>query len=333
MILLSPLDDLLDLQNGVVSRRQVLNLAGESDATIRRRVLRREWVMFHPGVYLNHTGTPTWRQRAWAATLYSGGALAGASALRAADGPGRRDHDEGGLIHIVIPGSRRVQERDGIRIERRETFGEVVQPNMSPPRTRVEHAAVDAAAEAPTALGAIAILSDVVRSRRTTAERLLAVAGRRARLARRHLILGVLSDAAAGAASVLEMEFLRRVERPHGLPTALRQLRHVAPATTTSGQGRVAYRDAALPDLRLLLELDGQLGHSTTVERDADFERDLDAALVDRATVRLGWGQAHVRPCVTAAKLAVLYRKRGWRGEFVRCKDCPADLRLPDTAA
>lgn len=333
MIMLSPLEDLLDLQSGVVSRRQVLALPGESDATIRRRLRRREWATFHPGVYLDHTGTPTWRQRAWAATLYSGGALAGASALRAADGPGRRDHDDGGPIHVIIPGSRRVQERDGIRIERRETYGEIVQPNMSPPRMRVEHAAVDAAAEAATVLAAIAILSDVVRSRRTTAQRLLAVAERRARLARRHIIVGVLTDAATGVASVLEMEFLRRVERPHGLPTALRQLRHVAPAATSSGQSRVAYRDAALPDLRLLLELDGRLGHSTTAERDADFERDLDAALEDRATVRLGWGQAYVRSCVTAAKLAVLYRKRGWRGEFVRCEDCPADLRLPDTAA
>lgn len=95
----------------------------------------------------------------------------------------------------------------------------------------------------------------------------------------------------------------------------------------------MTYRDATLIDLRLLLELDGRLGHSTAAERDADFERDLDAALDDQATVRLGWGQAYVRPCVTAVKLAALYRKRGWRGEFVRCDKCPSDLRLPDTAA
>lgn len=333
MIVLSPLDDLLDLQNGVVARRQVLDLLGESDATIRRRLRRREWVTLLPGVYVNHTGPPTWRQRAWAATLYADGALGGASALRAADGPGRRDHDDGGVIHVVIPGDRRVQEQERIRIERRETFGEIVQVNMSPPRLRVEHAAVDAAAEASTELAAIGILSDVVRARRTTVQRLLAVAERRTRLARRQLIVGVLTDAATGAASVLEVEFLRRVERPHGLPTAFRQLRHVSMAATTSGQDRVTYRDAALIDLRLLLELDGRLGHSTATERDADFERDLDAALDDQVTVRLGWGQAYVRPCVTAVKLAALYRQRGWRGEFVRCENCPADLRVPDTAA
>ncbi|MDO7867667.1 hypothetical protein [Nocardioides jiangxiensis] len=64
MVMLSPLEDLLDLHDGVVARAQVLLLPGESDATIRRRLRRREWVTLHPGVYLDHTGVRTWRQRA-----------------------------------------------------------------------------------------------------------------------------------------------------------------------------------------------------------------------------------------------------------------------------
>jgi hypothetical protein len=320
---LTPLEDLLDLQDGVVARRQVIDLPGESDATIRRRLRRREWVIIQPGVYINHTGAPTWRQRAWAATLYAApSALSGASALRAADGPGRRDHPDDGPIRVVVSADRDVRNQPDVDVERRETYIAIAQQHLSPPRVRIEHAAIDAAAAAPTELMCIGVLSDAIRSRRTTAERMLEAARSRKRLRRRHLIVGVLADTAAGAASVLEIEYLRRVERAHGLPTAQRQIRDV-----TSGTGQstsVVYRDGELPELGLIIELDGRIGHSTTAERDADFERDLDAALSDRNTIRLGWGQAYVRPCSTAAKLAALFRKLGWPGHMHSCPSCPA---------
>jgi hypothetical protein len=323
MRILNPLEDLLDLQDGVVARRQVIDLAGESDATIRRRLRRRDWVTLQPGVYLNHTGTPTWKQRAWAAILYAApSALSGASAVRVADGPGRRDFADDGPIQVVVSADRDVRSQPDVVVERRESYSAIVQEHLSPPRVRIEHAAIDAAAAAPTDLAAIGVLSDAVRSRRTTAERMLKAAESRKRLRRRHLILGVLADTAAGACSVLEVEYLRRVERAHGLPAAHRQLRDV-----TAGTGRssaVVYRDAELPELGLIIELDGRIGHSTASERDADFERDLDAVLSDRNTVRLGWGQAYVRSCTTAAKLAVLFRKRGWQGDMQSCPSCPA---------
>lgn len=329
MQMLSPLDDLLDLQHGVISRRQALDCPGESDATIRRRTRRREWVTLHPGVYLNHTGEPTWQQRAQAAVLYAEpAALAGASAVRAADGPGKRDHDDSAPIHVVISSERDVREQPGIRIERRASFAEIVQVNLTPPRVRIEHAALDVASRAATDLAAIATLSDVVRSRRTTPDRLLQAAQKYQRLPRRRLILGVLADAASGAASVLELEYLRRVERAHGLPRATRQVRA---ETAGPGRTRIVYRDGVLARFGVFLELDGRIGHSSSTERDADFERDLDAAVTDRSTIRLGWGQSYVRPCVTAAKLATLFRALGWEGEFKRCPRCPEDLQLPPT--
>jgi hypothetical protein len=205
MHLLSPLDDLLDLQDGVISRKQALELPGESDATVRRRLRRREWVTHHPRVYRNHTGDPTWKQRAWAAVLYAApAALAGASALRASEGPGRRSHSDDDPIEIAVDISRDVREQAGIRIHRRVHLDAIVQTNLSPPRIRTEHAAIDAAAAAPTDLAAIALLSDVVRSRRSTPARLLAAARSRSRLPRRHLLQAVLADAASGCSSVLE---------------------------------------------------------------------------------------------------------------------------------
>lgn len=316
--MLSPLDDLLDLQDGVVARRQVLALKGESDATIRRRLRRRDWLPVHPGVYINHTGTLTWRQRAWAAVLYGWpAALSGVSAIRAGDGPGKREAQEDGPIHITVAHGRTVVKQPGIVIHRSVDFTATVQQNLSPPRVRIEDAVIDAAARSATELATIGVLSDAVRARRTTPARLLDVATRRSRLRRRELILGVLTDATTGTSSVLEVEYLRKVERPHGLPTARRQVRD-----RLSG---VVYRDAEHEEFDQIIELDGRLGHSTTSERDADFERDLDAATTNRNTLRIGWGQAHVRPCQTAAKLAVLFQRRGWAGHLQRCPDCPED--------
>ena len=331
MLMLSPLADLLDLQEGVVARRQVLAITGESDATIRRRLRRREWVAIHPGTYLNHTGEPTWRQRAWAAVLYAApAALAAESAIRAGDGPGRRDSPADGPIHVAIDHGRTVDPQPGIRIQRRVDFGAIVQDNLSPPRVRIEHAVIDTAAAARDDLKVIAVISDAVRSRRTTAQRLLDVALARKRLRNRHVILAVLTDAADGASSVLEMEYVRRVERPHGLPKAHRQVREVTGGVVRPGSAYIVYRDGELQGLDQYIELDGRIGHTSAPERDADFERDLDAALADRSTIRLGWGQAYVRPCTTAAKLAALFHKHGWQGRFLMCPRCPEDLQVPE---
>ncbi|MGI8522565.1 MAG: hypothetical protein ACR2K3_04535 [Nocardioides sp.] len=59
---------LLAVQSGVVSRAQVL-AAGGTDADLARLVRRRELVRLHEGVFVDHTGQPTWQQRAWAAVL------------------------------------------------------------------------------------------------------------------------------------------------------------------------------------------------------------------------------------------------------------------------
>lgn len=61
----------LKLQDGVISRRQAL-ADGLSVTEIKRLVRRREWTTMRPGVYVDHTGEPTWRQCAWAAVLACG---------------------------------------------------------------------------------------------------------------------------------------------------------------------------------------------------------------------------------------------------------------------
>ena len=55
---------LLD-QDGVIARRQAMALA-VTKSDIDRLVRRREWMRVLPGVNVDHTGEPTWLQRAWA---------------------------------------------------------------------------------------------------------------------------------------------------------------------------------------------------------------------------------------------------------------------------
>ena len=78
--------ELLTDQSGVVARRQLV-AAGIVPGGIERMLRRRELVRFLPGVFVDHTGSPTWLQRAWAGVLcYWPAALSGTSSLRAAAG-------------------------------------------------------------------------------------------------------------------------------------------------------------------------------------------------------------------------------------------------------
>jgi hypothetical protein len=308
------IQQLLAGQDGVISRRQALRL-GATPADLRRLVRRRVWARVHPGVFVDHTGPLTWRQRAWAAVLLAApSALCAESALRAAHGPGQRGHDDQGPIHVAIDRSRTVVTPPGVTAHRLVDLDDRVQWNLAPPRLRVEEAVLDVAAGAVDDFAAIAVLSDAVQSRRTTAPRLRQTLERRNRIARRELLTSVLDDVSTGACSALEHAYLNRVERPHRLPVAGRQVR-------ASSRGPI-YRDVVYVRLGLAVELDGRLDHTRATDRDRDLDRDLDAALDGTTTVRLGWGQAVGRPCATAAKLAVLMARLGWTGTPFACPDC-----------
>ena len=110
---------------------------------------------------------------------------------------------------------------------------------------------------------------------------------------------------------MLEHGYLTRVERPHRLPTARRQLRAI-------GSAGAVYRDADLAGLAVV-ELDGRLFHDSATSRDRDLERDLDTSLDGRPTVRLGWGQVFDRPCATAGKLGRYLQGLGWAGSVAPC--------------
>jgi hypothetical protein len=313
------LEALLRDQSGVVSRSQALD-AGATENDVRRLLRRRELVVVHPGVYVDHTGELNWLQRAWAAVLFAWpAALSHQSALRAADGPGSGKEDH---VHVAVGRDRRLSAPVGVRVHRTVRLGDHVLWNLGPPRVRYEDAALDVSLAAADELASITALAKAVGSRRTTAQRMAtSLAGRR-RTPRRAWLEGVLGDIASGTCSVLEHGYLSRVERPHGLPVAERQTRLIS----TMG---VIYRDVRYETFEV--ELDGCL-HTGAEQRDRDLDRDLDAAVDGRSTVRLGYGQVFSRPCATAGRVAALLQARGWDGEVQSCGDaCTATRSLAVT--
>ncbi|GAA1947178.1 hypothetical protein GCM10009798_02770 [Nocardioides panacihumi] len=320
------LDELLQAQHGVVARRQVLE-CGFTVNDIRRLVRRREWAPAgHPAIFVDHTGPMTWRQRAWAAVLHAWpAALAGESALRAVEGPGRRDRDDGAPIRVAVDRKRSVVRREGIVIQRLSRLAARVQWSTSPPRLRTEEALLDLAAGSATELAAIGRLADAVNARLTTPARLLDTLASRPRIPRRRFLANTLADVRDGTCSVLEHGYLVGVERAHGPPRPRRQ----AP----TGVGRPGFRDIDYPELGIVVELDGRLGHDGSAARDRDLERDLDARVAaGRVTVRLGWGQVFDRPCSTAVKVAQLLQRHGWQGAHRPCARCAQTAQTAQTA-
>lgn len=314
---------LLAAQDGVVSRRQVLE-AGGNDTLIETQVRRRRWARVHDGVYVDHTATPSWNQRAWAATHYHWpAALAGRSALAA---HGLRVPTPGEPIELVVDRTRRVRDPAGMRTSQLSGYDAVALHHLSPPRVRLEHAVLTVASRAAGDDGAVAVVADACQRRRSTPARLQDTLGSMPRLRRRRLLAEILDDVESGAFSALERRYLRDVERAHDLPRGDRQRREV-----TGAGGRVVFRDVAYARFTTLVELDGRLGHDMAADRWRDLDRDLDAARTGRTTLRAGWRQV-LAPCRLAVVVADVLRARGWAGVLQACgPGCPArgDRRDP----
>lgn len=300
---------LLHTQDDVVARHQLV--AAEVAAPEIRRLLRSHLTTVQPGVYVAHTGPLTWKQRAWVAVLHAWpAALQGESALRAAEGRADVRAVDDSPVHVMIAHGRLVRAAPGLVLHRRVHLDAQTSWNTSPPRQRYPEAVLDLAAEAASTTDRIAVLARGLQRRTTTAAHLRRALDARARWADRPWFTAVLDDLAQGACSVLEHGYLDRVERPHGLPPSRRQVRE------ETSQG-VVYRDT--DNEYVVVELDGRAHHDTARGRDADMERDLDAAVDGRDTRRLTYGQVFDRPCATAAKLAVVMRRHGWPGSPTSC--------------
>jgi very-short-patch-repair endonuclease len=256
-----------------------------------------------PGALATFSGPVSRSGLVWAAVLVAGpGAVL--SHETAAELAGLID-EPGPAVHVSVPMTRRVAPRPGIVIHR----SRYTQPHpaLDPPRTRIEDTVVDLTQTAPTLDTATGWLVRAIAARLTTAERLLDVIESRYRIRWRHELRAALADTAAGAHSMLELRYLRNVERAHRLPHGTRQHR----------RGRW-YDDVDYAEFGVSVELDGRAAHPAELAF-RDHRRDNAAVLTGSRVLRYGYADVAGRPCTVAAEVAAVLQAAGWRGQPQAC--------------
>jgi very-short-patch-repair endonuclease len=111
---------------------------------------------------------------------------------------------------------------------------------------------------------------------------------------------------------MLELRYLRRVERTHGLPCGVRQHR----------RGRW-YDDVDYAEYGVSVELDGRAAHPADLAF-RDHRRDNAAVIMGSRVLRYGFADVAHRPCAVASEVAAVLSAAGWRGRPRSCGPaCP----------
>jgi hypothetical protein len=300
--------DSLQQQCGVVSRAQVLS-SGMTRKQIEGRLRSGRWQRLYPGVYATFSGDPGRAAILWAAVLrvgdkavlshYTAAELAGLIGTPSA------------VIHVTVPRSHGVSSIPGVALHYSRRLAQARHPVRTPPQTRVEETVLDLATGAARLDEALGWILRACGSRRTTPDRLAAALALRDRIRWRTELGAALSLGAQGVHSLLEFRYVNRVERPHGLPTAVRQYR-----VTRDGQHQ--YQDVTYQPYGVVVELDGQVAHPVEL-RWRDIRRDNASNVDGQQTLRYGWADVTEQPCRVAAQVGGLLSRRGWDGRLRRC--------------
>ena len=312
---------LLDRQEGVITVGQAV-ATGMSEKRVRDQVRAGRWQAMHRGVYAAFTGKPCRTAELWGVLLRAG-PDAVLSHHSAAEVWGLLN-GVSPVIHVTVPHDSdpdRYGNFAGVVIHRSRSLKRSRHPALTPPRTRVEETVLDLADCARNFDEAYAWICRAIGRRRTTAARIHAALETRQRIRWRQEIELALGYARGGALSVLELRYVRGVERPHGLPTATRQAR-VWQATGNR------YLDNLYPEYRACVEIDGTAAHPED-EQWRDKSRDRwNAAHEGIDTIRIGVLDLinQERQCRTAADVAMWLRGRGPRVGRPCGAKCPVAL-------
>lgn len=299
------------LQSGVVSREQALGL-GMGRHGIQRLLAAETWVAMHRSVYLIPAmPEPAWQSWAWAGVLI-GGSGARLGGLAAGYLHGLVDEPPE-LIHVWVDPRRRVRAH-GRWLFRREVGYRSERSFGSPPRLGVEETVIDLChGGGPERVPHWVAKS--VQIRKTTVPRLRTTLEGRERVRHRRLLEAILADVAEGAETPLEIDYLNKVERAHGLPIGHRQRRL---------KGSKYITDVWYWEFSQLVELDGRLGH-VGIGAFRDMWRDNEHLMEGQATLRYGWYDMAGRPCAIAGQVAIVLARAGWTGTLKRCPNCPSE--------
>ncbi|MGY4767178.1 hypothetical protein ACXC9Q_09690 [Kribbella sp. CWNU-51] len=285
---------LIHEQHRIVSRAQAL-AAGWSETDIRRRLRGRRWRTIHPGVYVTHTGPIGYDERLVAALLYAGPEAAW-SHYTAAEQLGLVTCDHRRPVYVTIPWRRRVRARPGLVISR-DKHWENRLAEVVPPRSRPAEAILEIVGISGSLDEAAAVVAEACQSGRVDPGQILRALDGRPQLRHRAALGSILADVAQGTHSLLELRYLRTVERAHGLPSGRRQ-------RAVDGE----FTDVAYEPFDVVVELDGRF-HFAPRQRWRDLARDNRAALRSEVTLRYGWLDISSRPCRAALQVLQVMRR------------------------
>ena len=312
---------LLDRQDGIITVGQAVSV-GMSDKSVRDQVRAGRWQLLHRGIYAGFTGKPGRRAELWGALLRAGpdAVLSHQTAAEVWD----LLNGLCPVIHVTVPhGSSpdRYGRIAGVIIHQSRSLERTRHPALTPPRTRVEETVLDLVECARDFDEAYAWICRAIGRRRTTAARIRAALAARSRIRWRQEIELALGYASGGALSVLELRYVRGVERPHGLPAAKRQAR-VRQATGNR------YLDNLYAEYRACVEIDGAAAHPED-EQWRDKSRDRwNAAHEGIDTIRIGVPDLinQERQCLIAADVARWLSGRGPKVGRSCGVECPVGL-------
>lgn len=297
--------DLAALLNG--SRATTIaELTGRvSKRSVRVWLKQGRLVLLHPGVVTMADRRDDWLVRADAAVLHTNGVLSHTTALALWGAIAERAR----RLHVTVPAGRGLRSGPGLVIHRK-TSDERPYDICGLPVTGLDCALVDSwgwlnrrAAQPGSVHIARAAVITAVRSGSTTAGRLTDVLSTRSNVPGRSDLCELLDLIAAGCQSELEIWGVRRVLSIQGLPRPIQQYRVDLPA------GPV-YLDAAFPNVKLGIELDGAAYHGGREARERDIARDAALAAAGWLILRFSYRRLTTDPDGCRWDIELAYRRR-----------------------
>lgn len=277
-----------------------------SRKAIRHRVATGRWRRVHRGVLVTHNGPLDDEHLRWIAVLATG-SRAVLGGLTAVQQWGLR-RSGSSTVHLLLPaGLRADRPPPGVVVHRsRHLPEEDVLPVGRPPRTMPARSVVDAAQWARTDEEARAVVAAAFQQRLVGGDDLHRVLDRLPRARRQGLILRTADDAAGGAHSLAELDFLGLVRRA-GLPEPTRQkIRYDA-------AGRRRYLDVYFDRWRVHVEVDGGQ-HLDPRTAWADMRRQNDLWIEGDRVLRFPAWAVRDAPGEVATQLRSALTAAGWPG-------------------
>lgn len=292
----------------MITRAQAL-ATGTSWGVIRSRLARGLWQSPIRGIYATFSGPLPRESVIWTALLFAGeDAVVSHQTAAELAGFGSRPQL---MVHVTVPHARHLARHAGIVVHRSRRLDRARHPTRTPPQTRIEETVFDLTDESNSTDDAISWLLAACGERLTTPDRLVKTMAVRPRLRWRNQLTRALGEISDGAQSMLELRYVRDIERAHRLPRAQRQVRHAR-------LGGNIYDDVSYVEFGVIAELDGRVAHRSDAQF-RDMSRDNIAALRGDVVLHFGWDDVTARPCSVALQVASVLALRGWAGRPRRC--------------